>query len=205
VALILPVAGSLPRVFFGLAAASALSAISACASGHLVAIANTVSDDLYSGFLNKSASPARRLLAARLTMLLSSVLVFTAIETRAIDSLRWVIAAFSLSAGTFFAVLVLSVWWRRLNAAGAFAGMVSGFAATTLYLNAKATPLFGIDPLTAAAIGMPVSFGAAIVVSLMAGAPSEHALEAVDELRIPAGETLQSRMLRLAARTKNHR
>lgn len=204
-ALILPVAAGLPRVFFGLAAASALAAISACASGQLVAIANTVSDDLYAGFLNKSASPARRLLAARLTMLLASALVFALVETRSVDSLRWVIAAFSLSGGTFFAVAVLSVWWRRLNAAGAFAGMAAGFAATALYLNAKAAPLPGIDPLTAAAIGVPVSFGAAIIVSLMAGAPSEQALEAVDELRIPAGETLQARMLRLSARTKAQR
>ena len=69
-ALILPVAGSLPRVFFGLAAASALAAISACAAGHLVAIANTVSDDLYHGVLNKGASPGRRLLIARLSMVL---------------------------------------------------------------------------------------------------------------------------------------
>ncbi len=205
VAFILPIAGSLPRVFFGLTAASALAAIAACASGHLVAIANTVSDDLYLGFLNKGASPGRRLLVARLTMLLLSVLVFIAVQNRAIDSLRWVIAAFSLSAGTFFAALVLSVWWRRLTATGAFAGMISGFAVTALYLNASGTPFFGIDPLTAAAVGVPVSFGAAILVSLFLGAPGELALEAVDELRIPAGETLQSRMLRLAARAKTQR
>ncbi|MFY9639792.1 MAG: hypothetical protein WCD20_18550 [Rhodomicrobium sp.] len=205
VAFILPLAGSLPRVFFGLTGASALAAIAACASGNLVAIANTVSDDLYLGFLNKGASPGRRLLVARLTMLLLSVLVFVATQSRAIDSLRWVIAAFSLSAGTFFAVLVLSVWWRRLTAAGAIAGILSGFAVTALYLNASGTPLLGIDPLTAAAVGVPVSFGAAVLVSLFLGAPDEQALEAVDELRIPAGETLQSRMLRLAARAKAQR
>jgi cation/acetate symporter len=205
VAFILPIAGSLPRVFFGLTGASALAAISACASGHLVAIANTVSDDLYLGFLNKGASPGRRLLVARLTMLLLSVLVFVVTQSRAIDSLRWVIAAFSLSAGTFFAVLVLSVWWRRLTAAGAFAGMISGFVVTALYLSTSGTPLFAIDPLTAAAVGVPVSFGAAVLVSLFMGVPSEHALEAVDELRVPAGETLQSRMLRLAARVKTQR
>ena len=77
-------------------------------------------------------------------MLLLSVLVFVVTQSRAIDSLRWVIAAFSLSAGTFFAVLVLSVWWRRLTAAGAFAGMISGFAVTALYLNTGGTPLFAM-------------------------------------------------------------
>ncbi len=201
-ALILPVAASLPRVFFGLAAASALAVISACAGGHLVAMANTVSDDLYYGFLRKNASPGRRLLIARLAMLLFCVLIFAVTQSRAPDPLRWVISAFSLSAGTFFAVLVLSVWWRKLTAAGAFAGMVGGFAATALYMNTGGALLFGIDPLTAAAVGVPVSFTASVVVSLFLGGPDENALEAVDELRIPAGETLQARMLRLAARAK---
>jgi cation/acetate symporter len=201
VALLLPVAGGLPRVFLGLAAASALAALSACAAGHLVAIANTVSDDLYHGALNKSASPSRRLLVARLTMLLCGALIFIIIEDKGIDPLRWVIAAFSLSSGTFFAVLVLSVWWRRLSANGALAGMVAGFLVTALYLNMGGTPLFGVDVLTAAAIGVPVSFAAAVTVSL-ARAPGEHALESADELRVPAGETLFSRMQRLAARGK---
>jgi cation/acetate symporter len=82
------------------------------------------------------------------------------------------------------------------------AAMLSGFAATALYLMTSGTPLFGIDPLTAAAVGVPVSFAVAVIVSRLLRAPDEYALEAVDELRIPAGETLQSRMLRLAARTK---
>jgi cation/acetate symporter len=202
VALLLPIAGGLPRVFLGLAAASALAALSACAAGHLVAIANTVSDDLYFGNVNTSAPPSRRFLIARLTMLLCGAIVFILAQRRELDPLRWAIAAFSISSGTFFAVLVLSVWWRRLTSAGAVAGMVAGFAVTTLYLNMEGTPFFGIDVLTAAAIGLPASFAAAIMVSLSSGSPSEYALEAVDELRVPAGETLQGRMLRLAARGK---
>ncbi len=205
VVLILPVAGNLPRVFFGLAAASALAALSACAAGHLVAVANSVSDDLYHGLVNKSASPARRLLVARLAMLLFGVLVFIITQNRAADPFRWAIAAFSLSSGAFFAVLVLSVWWRRFTAVGAIAGMLSGFAVTALYLNAGGTPLFGVDALTAAATGVPVSFAAAILVSLFSKAPDQYAVEAVDELRTPAGETLQARMLRLAARAKPFR
>jgi len=204
-ALILPIAGGLPRVFFGLTAASALAAIAASASAQLLAIANSVADDLYGGFLSKSATPGRRLLIARFTMLVLCAAVFVASQSRNVDSLRWVIAAFSLSAGTFFAVLVLSVWWRRLTAIGAIAGMVAGFAVTALYLNASGRPFMGVDPLTAAALGIPASFGAAILISLILGRPSEQVLEAADELRIPAGETLQSRVLRLATRAKAQR
>ena len=201
-ALILPVAGNLPRVFFGLAAASALAALSACAAGHLVAVANTVSDDVYHAFLNKAASPGRRLMVARLTMLIFAVAVFIIAQNVAADPLRWAIAAFSLSSGTFFSVLLLSVWWRRLTSKGALAGLISGFVVTALYLRMGGTPLFGIDALTAAAVGVPVSLVAAILVSLLSKAPEQSVLEAIDDLRVPAGETLQSRMLRLAARAK---
>jgi cation/acetate symporter len=204
-ALILPIAGGLPRVFFGLAAASALAAILASASAQLLAIANSVSDDLFGGFISKSATPGRRLLIARFTMLILCAVVFAASQSRSVDSLRWVISAFSLSAGTFFAVLVLSVWWRKLTGIGATAGMGAGFAITALYLNATGKPIMGIDPLTAAALGIPASFGAAILISLLFGRPDEQVLEAADELRIPAGETLQSRTLRLATRAKMQR
>jgi cation/acetate symporter len=165
-------------------------------------VANTVSDDLYHGLLSKGASPARRLFIARLSMLAGAAVIFSMAQGQAIDPLRWVISAFSLSAGTFFPVLVLSVWWRRLTSKGALAGMAGGFTVTALYLSSGGTPLFGIDPLTAAAIGVPAGFVAAFLGSLLFGSPDEQALDAADELRIPAGETLQSRMLRLAARSK---
>jgi cation/acetate symporter len=135
-------------------------------------------------------------------MLLLVVAAFIITQNLATDPLRWAIAAFSLSSGTFFSVLVLSVWWRRLTGTGALAGLLSGFTVTALYLRAGGTPLFGIDALTAAALGVPVSFFAAVLVSFFSKAPEQSALEAVDELRVPAGETLQSRMLRLAARAK---
>lgn len=200
-ALILPIAGGLPRVFFGLAGASALAAISACAAGQLVAIGNTLSDDLYHGFLNKNASPGRRLLFARLSMLLFCFIAFVIAQSPSVDPLRWAIEAFSLSSGTFFAVLVLGVWWRGLSAAGAFAGMLSGFVIAAAMSNGSFS-IFNIDPLTSAAIAVPASFAAAIAVSSILRVPDEYALEAVDELRIPAGETLQSRLLRLALRAK---
>jgi cation/acetate symporter len=200
-ALILPIAGGLPRVFFGLAAAAAMAAIASCASGQLVSIANIISDDIYYGSLRKSASPGQRLLVARTAMLAISIGAFFVSQTQSVDALRWVLSAFALSAGTFFAVLVLSVWWRRLSAPGAMWGMLAGFAVTALYLGASGS-LSGIDPLNAAAAGVPLSFTAAIFGSLLFGPPGEQALDAADELRIPAGETLESRAIRLAARSK---
>ena len=144
--------------------------------------------------MSRAASPGRRLLIARFSMLATCVVVFALSQSRNIDPLRWVIGAFSLSAGTFFAVLVLSVWWRRLTPIGAIAGMATGFAVSAACLNAGGPLFMGIDPLTAGAAGVPASLAAAFIASLILGSPSEQAYEAADELRIPAGETLQARM-----------
>jgi cation/acetate symporter len=50
----------------------------------------------------------------------------------------------------------------------------------------------------AGVVGAPVSFAAAMVVSVMSPAPDRHVLEVVRELRIPGGETLYDREARLA-------
>ena len=202
VAFILPVAGRLPRVFLGLAAASAIAALMASASAQLVAIANSVSDDLYYGSFNRSASPARRFLVGRVSMLITGAAILSLAQAPDLDPLRLVLMAFSISAGTFFAVLTLSVWWRGLSAAGATAGMVAGFAVTLICVDAGQSGFLGIDSLIAASLGVPASFIAAICVSIGLVRADDLAKEAVDELRLPVGETLQARMVRLSSRGK---
>jgi cation/acetate symporter len=97
---------------------------------------------------------------------------------------------------------MLTVWWRRLNATGALAGMISGFLATGFVLVDGSRGALALDPLTAAAAGVPLSFAVAILFSKLSRPPSEETLRAADDMRIPAGETLQARATRLASRTK---
>ena len=69
VALVLPVVNSFPFVLIGVVGVAAIAAVLAAAGGHLVAMANVFSNDIYYPLLNRSASPSRRLLVARLSML----------------------------------------------------------------------------------------------------------------------------------------
>lgn len=204
VAFVLPVASELPHVVLGLTAASGIAAVAACAGGQLVAIANTVSDDLYHGRLHKSASPARRLMVSRFTMLGVGLLAIGVVNDMGADPLRLVLWGFSISGATFFAVLVLSIWWQRLSAAGAAMGMLAGFMTATGYIFFSGTEpmLFGVDSLTAAAIGIPLSFATAVAVSIVLPSRDPLPLERVEELRVPAGETLHVRALRVGLRGK---
>ena len=102
--------------------------------------------------------------------------------------------AFDFACSGLFFPLVLGVWWKRANAAGAVAGMVGGFLAGTWYLymvyNGLMEPWWGIDHIRFGIIGMPVSLVLMVAVSLMTKEPDAETQAMVDEVRIPGGKTI---------------
>ncbi len=205
VALILPVINNFPFVLIGVVGAAAIAAVLAAAAGHLVAMANVLSNDIYYPLLNRSASPSRRLLVARLSMIGFGVLALWFASGETLDPLRTIIWAFSLCAGSFFSVLALSIWWRGLTAFGAAIGMLAGFGATAGYILLTAgggVPWLGIDGLAAGVLGVPTSLLGALTGSLLSPRPDQQTLDLLDEMHMPSGETIHARLLRLAARGK---
>jgi cation/acetate symporter len=101
--------------------------------------------------------------------------------------------AFCFACSGLFFPLVLGVWWKRANRAGAIAGMILGFGAGSLYLYYVQTggaQWLGIDGLRFGMIGMPVSLVSLVVVSLLTPAPDAETQKMVDEVRIPSGGTI---------------
>jgi cation/acetate symporter len=205
VALILPVLNNFPFVLIGIVGAAAIAAVFGAAAGQLVSMANVFSNDIYYPVLNRSASPSRRLLIARLSMIGFGIVALWLANRTGFDPLRMVIWALSLCAGSFFAVLSLSIWWRGLTGFGAAIGMMSGFGSTAAYILLTAGggyPWFGVDGLAAGMLGVPVSLLGAFTGSMLSPRPDQQALDLIDEMRVPSGETIHSRLLRLAARGK---
>jgi cation/acetate symporter len=205
VTLMLPTISGLPQVLIGLAGAGAIAAVLGAAASQLVALANVLSNDLYFPLFSRSASPSRRLLTARLAMVAIAVGVYFLATQPQLDPLRMTIWAFSICAGTFFAPLALAIWWRGFTSFGAFIGMLVGFAVTGGYIFFTANggyPWFGVDGLNAAVLGVPVSLLAAFTASLLSPQPDQQAVELVNEMHIPSGETIHTRLVRLAARGK---
>ena len=205
VALVLPVINQFPFVLVGLVGAAAIAAVLAAAGGQLVALANVLSNDVFYTLFSRGASPARRLLVARVAMIAFAVAALSIATRQDIDPLRVTIWAASLCAGSFFAPLAMSIWWRGLTAFGALCGMVAGFAATAAYIMMTAGggyPWFGVDGLTSGLLGVPLSALAAFTGSLLSPRPDKTTLDIVDEMRIPSGETVHARLARLAARGK---
>jgi cation/acetate symporter len=154
-----PEIAGLPYVISGLVAAGALAAALSTADGLLLTIANAISHDVYYHMVDKKASHQKRVTSLRPG-----------------DILFLVGAAFSLAASSFFAVLILAVFSKRINQWGAIAGMVTGLAVSGTYIAlnypfvSRITGVFGerwfgIDPIASGAFGIPASFIAAFLVS----------------------------------------
>ncbi|MBA5779140.1 cation acetate symporter [Stappia sp. F7233] len=187
-----PEIAGLPYVIAGLVAAGGLAASISTADGLLLAIANTLSHDVYYRMVDRKAPSSRRLVIARFLLLAAAAVAAWAASTRPADILSIVAWAFSLAAAGNFPALVLGIWWKRCTSAGAVAGMVAGFGVTLYYLVMTQyfgmPEWFGVNNISAAVFGLPVGFAVTIAVSLVTRKPSAETEALVDAMRRPSGD-----------------
>jgi len=194
VVLATPEIAGLPYVISGLVAAGGLAAAMSTADGLLLAIANALSHDLYYKIIDPQAETKKRLIVARILLIVigcAGALVASLKLTGILGAVAW---AFCFACSGLFFPLVLGVWWKRANKQGAIAGMVGGFAAGTAYLIyvrfMGGDPVLGLDHLRFGIVGMPVSLILMIVVSLMTEEPDAEIQKMVDDTRNPSGNTV---------------
>ena len=196
VVLATPEVAGLPYVISGLVAAGGMAAAMSTADGLVLAIANALSHDLYYKIIDPKADVAKRLIVARILLVIIGAAGAYIASMRITSILGAVAWAFDFAMSGLFFPLVLGVWWKRANRAGAIAGMILGLAAGTAYLIyvgpkfMAQPPWLGIDHLRFGIIGAPVSLIAMVVVSLMTDAPDKATQAMVDEVRIPSGKTI---------------
>ncbi|MFH2079748.1 MAG: sodium:solute symporter family protein [Pseudomonadota bacterium] len=184
-----PEIAGLPYVVAGLVAAGGLAAALSTADGLLLTISNALSHDVYYKMVNPNATAKKRLTVARILLLGVAAIAAYAASHAPATILSIVAWAFSIAAASFFPALVLGIFWKRANKAGAVAGMLVGFGLTLFYLvNVKflgMTPWFGIKDVSAGIFGIPLGFITIVVVSLMTAEPSQETKDMVEDLRYP--------------------
>src|SRR5918998_1139930 len=153
-----PEIAGMPYVIAGLVAAGGLAAALSTADGLLLAIANALSHDIYYKMVDPNAATTRRLMVARVLLVLVAIIAAYTASTRPADILAMVSWAFSLAAGGLFPALVLGIWWKRTTTAGAVAGIIAGFSVTLMYLVvSRYFPGFGVNYLGMTSLLNPVS------------------------------------------------
>jgi cation/acetate symporter len=198
----LPIAAGFPQALVYLSLAGALAAALAALTASLVAISAILAEDVVHGLPNETAPDAARIGTARVALLGAAFITAWLAIAAPADPLRLFLWALTLSASASFPVLVLAIWWKRLNAWGALAGMITGFAAAIFMILLGETGAVAFPSVLAGAIGLPLAVGAAMSVSRMTPAPGKSVLEIALDVRVPGGETLYDREMRLL-RLKN--
>ena len=191
-----PEMGGLPYVISGLVAAGGMAAAMSTADGLILAISNALSHDVYYKIVDPKADVAKRLIVARILLVVTGAFGAYIASMRLTGILGSVAWAFDFAMSGLFFPLVLGVWWKRATRQGAIAGMLLGLGAGTAYLIYVAPafmgqpPILGIDHLRFGLIGAPVCLISMVVVSLMTPEPDAKTQAMVDEVRIPSGRTV---------------
>ncbi len=197
-----PEIANMPWFVIGLVGAGGFAAALSTADGLLLAIANALSHDIYYKMIDPSADTRRRLLVAKLLLLVVAICAALLAQTKPSDILSMVAWAFSLAAAGLFAPLVLGVWDERTTRQGAIWGIILGFGTTLFYLvgnvygfdltkgSGDEVNWFDVKSISAGIFGIPISFIVTYVVSRVTPAPSREMQEFIKRLRVPKGGQL---------------
>jgi len=198
-----PEIAKLPNWVIALVAAGGIAAALSTAAGLLLAIASAISHDLLKGIFAKNISEKSELMASRIAMA-GAIVVAGYMGLNPPGFAAQVVAlAFGLAASSIFPALMMGIFNKRMNTAGAIAGMLSGIGVTLVYIfwfkgwffvpgtemlpNKPENWLLGISPEAFGAIGALVNFVVAWLVSKVTAAPPEHIQHLVEDIRVPRG------------------
>ncbi len=193
----LPIASGYPAVLVYLALAGALAAAVAAASMSALSLGAVLAEDVVNGLKWEPAANRVRLATARVSIVAAAVVGAWLALIAPADPFDLLIWALALSASGLFPVVVLSIWWKRLNAFGAIAGMVVGFGSAATTIVAGEASWIGLDSALAGVIGIPAGCLAAVAATWLRPPPSRQALELVRDMRVPGGETMHDREMRV--------
>ena len=193
----LPLAAGFPQVLVYLSLAGALAAALAALGSGLMTIAAIVAEDVIHGLTGDTGVDIQRVATARVALIGAAfVAIWLAIAVPA-DPLQLFMWSLTFGAAGSFPVLLLAIWVERTNQWGALAAMITGFVVTALVMLLAETGAIGLPSALAGAIGLPLALCAGVAASELTPAPGRNALDLVSDMRVPGGETLYDREMRL--------
>jgi len=196
-----PEIAQLPSWVIGLIAAGGLAAALSTAAGLLLAISSAISHDLIKSVINPGITEKGELLAARLSMIVAIILATLLALNPPGFAAQTVALAFGLAAASLFPTLMMGIFYKRMNSAGAITGMLAGLISTLLYLFLylgwlfipgtamldSSQYLFGIPPASFGPVGALLNFVVAYLVSNATEEPPQEIQDLVESVRIPRG------------------
>ncbi|MCH7650369.1 MAG: cation acetate symporter [Nitrospinae bacterium] len=192
-----PEIAQLPAWVIALVAAGALAAALSTAAGLLLVISTSISHDLMKKIFLPAITDKQELRFARISAALAITIAgYFGIHPPGFVA-QVVAFAFGLAASSFFPVILMGIFSKRMNKEGAIAGMIIGIGFTASYIiyfkfinpgaNTPANWWFGISPEGIGTLGMVFNFMVSFVVSRLTPEPPQEIRDLVETIRIPQG------------------
>ena len=192
-----PEIANLPDWVIALVAAGGLAAALSTAAGLLLVISTSISHDLLKKLFLKNITDKQELVFARFSAAVAIVIAgYFGIHPPGFVA-QVVAFAFGLAASSFFPVILMGIFSKRMNKEGAIAGMITGLTFTASYIiyfkfinpsiNSAENWWFGISPEGIGTLGMVFNFLISFLISRVTAPPPQEIKDMVDDIRIPKG------------------
>ncbi|MBL4754670.1 MAG: cation acetate symporter [Flavobacteriales bacterium] len=190
-----PEIAKLPNWVIGLVAAGGLAAALSTAAGLLLVISTSIAHDLFKKILRPDMSDKGELTAARIAAG-GAVVIAGYFGINPPGFVAQVVAfAFGLAASSFFPVIIMGIFSKRMNKEGAIVGMIVGLIFTVTYIiyfkfvnpgnNNAAHWLWGISPEGIGTLGMLLNFAVAAIIAKFTPPPPDNVVEMIENIRVP--------------------
>jgi cation/acetate symporter len=189
------------KVFFAFISAVAFATILAVVAGLTISASTSFAHDFYTNVIHhgRERRPGEEVRVARITaFVVGAVAILLAIKLQTVNVAFLVGLAFAVAASANLPVIVLSIFWRRFNTAGAVAGLLVGLASSILLImispsvmgmDAKALihgqPIFPLK--NPGIVSIPLGFLGAIVGTFLRREPRAEARFAELSVRANTG------------------
>ena len=174
--------GLLPPVLAGLVMAGILAATISSSDSYLLIAASAFAKNIYQGLMHKKATDKQVLFISRAALLaITIVAIVIAMDE---NSVIFTIVSFAWAGfgATFGPLMLFSLFWKRINRAGAVAGMVVGGCMVFVW-NLLVRPMGGIWDIYELLPAFLLSCISIVVVSLLTAPPSEKMQQEFEDVR----------------------
>ncbi|MDG6276432.1 sodium/proline symporter PutP [Glaesserella parasuis] len=160
----------------GILLSAILAAVMSTLSCQLLICSSAITEDFYKGMIRPNASQKELVWLGRIMVLVISVIAIAIAQDPTSQVLKLVENAWAGFGCAFGPVVILSLFWKRMNAAGAMAGMLVGALVVVFW--DKLLPECAVYEMIP---GFILAFIAIIVVSLITPAPKAEIVETFDK------------------------
>ena len=163
-----------------------MAAVMSTADSQLLVTASAVSEDMYKGAINKKASEKSALWVGKIAVVVVAIIAFVIALNPKSSIMGLVSDAWAGFGAAFGPIVLLSLFWKRFNLAGAVSGMAVGALTVILW---DYIPMIGgatlgsVTGLYSLVVGFPLALIVAFIVALITKAPAKEIQDEFEKVK----------------------